>query len=47
MDKKIFAVCLIAIIIACTNIEWSKEAIKAFITGGVASWVVLKFSRKS
>lgn len=47
MKKGTFIICLVAIIFACANIEWSKEAAKAFITGGVASWVTLKLCKES
>ncbi len=29
------------------NIEWSKESVKAFITGGVLTWMAVKFFKKS
>ncbi len=42
----------ILIIVACLasmgmNIEWSKESVKAFITGGVLTWMAIKFFERS
>lgn len=34
-------------ILACSFIEWDKEAIKACITGVVFSWALLNYWKKS
>ena len=47
MKKYILAVMLmLGVLCMAINIDWNKEAVKAFITGGVTVWMVMKFYRR-
>mgnify|MGYP004531027043 CR=1 FL=1 len=37
---------LIAFFCMAINIQWDKESIKSFITGGALVWMAMKFYRK-
>lgn len=43
--KKILYIMLIALCLISMglNIEWNKESIKAFVTGGVLMWLAMRF----
>lgn len=38
----IFVCCFIGMAI---NIEWGKDSIKAFVTGGVLTWMAMRFCK--
>ena len=38
---------ILSVICMMIGIEWSKEPVKAFITGGVMTWTAMRFYRRS
>lgn len=43
MKKYLWMVIIVAALIGmCINIDWSKDAVKAFISGGVIVWMTEK-----
>lgn len=48
MNKYLGLLVIVAAFIGMAiNIQWDKESIKAFITGGVLVWMGMRFCRQS
>lgn len=48
MNKYLGLIVVVAVAIGMAiNIQWDKESIKAFITGGVLVWMGMRFCRQS